>query len=88
MGSLEIAEIIDELRAEVGDGPTDAELEAYATQVSRLRDAARRVESEGLIISDSKGQPLPHPALEIERAAQAEVRLWAARCPPRSTPGA
>lgn len=53
--------------------------EAYCGQVTRLRDAQRRVSAEGLVVADEKGRPIPHPALEIERKAQAEVRAWADR---------
>jgi len=51
-------------------------LEAYCGQVSRLREAARRISAEGLVVADAKGQPVPHPALAIERGAQEEIRRW------------
>lgn len=53
-------------------------LEAMAVQVARARDAQRRIDEEGLVIAGSKGEPVPHPALAIERAAQGEVRKIAA----------
>lgn len=60
------------------------DLEAYAGQVARLRDAQRRLAAEGVIIEDSKtGQPVPHPALAIERAAQVEIRTWGNHFRPR-----
>lgn len=52
------------------------DFEAYAGQVCRLRDAQRRLSVEGLVIADPKGNPVPHPALAIERAAQVELRQW------------
>lgn len=52
------------------------DFEAYAGQVCRLRDAQRRLASEGIVIADPKGNPVPHPALAIERAAQVELRQW------------
>jgi phage terminase small subunit len=52
------------------------DFEAYAGQVCRLRDAQRRLANEGLVIADPKGNPVPHPALAIERAAQVELRQW------------
>lgn len=55
------------------DGP---DLEAYCGQVSRLRDAQARIAKEGLIVADGKGQPVPHPALAVEKSAQAEIRSW------------
>lgn len=54
-------------------------LEAYCGQVARLRDAQRRIAAEGLIISDPKGFPIPHPAIAIEKTAQAEIRAWGQR---------
>ena len=54
-------------------------LEAYCGQVARLREAQRRIAAEGLIISDPKGFPIPHPAIAIEKAAQAEIRAWGSR---------
>ena len=56
-----------------------AELEAYAVQVSRMRDAQKRIDSEGLVVADEKGRPIPHPALAIEKCAQAEVRAWSGK---------
>lgn len=32
---------------------------------------------------DAKGNPVPHPALAIEKAAQVEVRAWSERFKPR-----
>jgi phage terminase small subunit len=84
VGQLDrVGEIVLELRAVIGTGPSEAELEAYASQVARLRDSRRRIEAEGMIVADPKGYPIPHPAIAIERAAQAEVRQWAAKFPPR-----
>jgi len=56
-----------------------ADVEAYCDQVARMRDAAQRVQAEGLIVSDEKGRPVPHPALIVERLAGAEVRAWSQR---------
>ena len=61
----------------------DASFEAFCGQVARCRDARRRVSSEGLVVADEKGRPVPHPALVIERAAQAEIRAWGDRFQPR-----
>lgn len=58
-------------------------LEAAAVQVARMRDAQRRIDDEGLIVPDAKGEPIAHPALVVERAAQAEVRKWAEQRKPR-----
>ena len=56
-----------------------ADLEAYCVQVTRMRDAQRRIDAEGLVVADEKGRPIPHPALELERRAPAEVRAWGER---------
>ena len=54
-------------------------LDAYCGQVVIERDAAARVADEGLVVADAKGTPVPHPALEIGRKAQAEIRAWSPR---------
>ena len=51
-------------------------LEAFCGQVARLRDAQKRLSVEGLIIEDPHGNPIPHPAISIEKAAQDEIRKW------------
>lgn len=55
------------------------ELEAFVGQVARLREAQRRIAAEGLIIADPKGYPIAHPAIEIEKRAQVEIRAWSGR---------
>ncbi len=50
--------------------------DAYCGQVAVERDAAARVAREGLIVVDAKGNALPHPALEVQRKAQVEIRSW------------
>ena len=72
----DVRAVYDEL---AGLGASGPEFEAYCGQVARLRDAQKRISEEGLVVSDEKGRPVPHPALAIERAAQAEVRAWAGR---------
>lgn len=56
-------------------------LETLAVQVARARDARARIDTEGLIVADAKGTPVPHPALVIERQAQHEIRAAAAMLP-------
>ncbi len=62
-----------------GSPSTGPDFEAYCGQVARLRDAQRRIGQEDMVVADAKGNPMPHPALAIERAAQAEVRAWGDR---------
>lgn len=61
------------------DGP---EFEAYLGQAARLRQAQQQLAADGLIVADPKGTPVPHPALDIERKAQAELRQWGDRFDP------
>ena len=83
MGQLDtVGAIMVELRQRLGTQPQDHELEALASQLARVRDARRRIEAEGMIVADPKGYPIPHPAIAIERAAQAEVRQWVRLFPP------
>lgn len=75
-------EILDVCRDVVASGGAPAitpELEAYAGQVVRLRDAQRRLAAEGEVVEDPKGFPIPHPAIAIERSAQDELRKWGDR---------
>lgn len=75
--------------AAYGDGAEricGPDLEAYCGQVARLRDAQARLARDGSIVSDPKGNPIPHPALAIEKAAQVEIRAWGSTFKPR-TPG-
>lgn len=61
--------------------------DAYCGQVAIERDCAARVAREGVITADAKGNPVPHPALEVQRKAQAEVRAWGDRFfPPAPKP--
>lgn len=54
-------------------------LEALCAQIYRMRDAQERITKDGAIVADAKGNPVPHPALAIEKQAQAEVRAWIAK---------
>ena len=64
-------------------GSEGPDLEAYCTQVARMRDAQARIDAEGIVVADARGNPVPHPALAIEKAAQVEVRAWSERFKPR-----
>jgi phage terminase small subunit len=71
------AEIWNELQAG-GTMPAPG-FDAYCNQMAVERQASRKIAIEGLIVADAKGNPVPHPALDIQRKAQAEVRLWAGK---------
>ena len=49
-------------------------LEAYCVQVARMRDARARIDQEGELVTDAKGNPVPHPAIPLERAASEYVQ--------------
>jgi P27 family predicted phage terminase small subunit len=81
--SPEAAAVWAELVTELGGIPVNtAAFGAYCVQVARLRDAQGRIDREGLVVADEKGRPVPHPAIAIEKAAQAEIRSWADRIKP------
>lgn len=67
---------LNELSARARSQITSAALEAIVGQTLAGREARDRVAAEGMVIADPKGNPIPHPALGIERAASAEVRAW------------
>lgn len=70
-------EIVDELpNPEDIIGP---EFEAYCGAIARLRDAQHRISKDGAICADAKGNPMPHPALAIERQCQDALRKWGNR---------
>lgn len=76
---LDVNKIKAEILKAYGDGSEridGPDLEAYSGQIARLRDAQTRIAEEGLIVRDAKGQPIPHPAIAIEKAAQEEIRKW------------
>lgn len=81
--SAAAVKVWDELVADLGELPVNRPaFEAYCVQVARLRDAQGRVDREGLVVADEKGRPVPHPAIVIEKAAQAEIRAWAPQIKP------
>lgn len=65
-------EMVDQVRPAIGS----AGLEALCAQIWLARDARSRIERDGTIVQDAKGNPIEHPALGIERKAQAEIRTW------------
>lgn len=71
-----ISAIWDELAGSVRDRIGNAGMEALCGQVYRLREAEGRISEEGMVVQDAKGNPVPHPALAIEKQAQAEIRNW------------
>ncbi|RZU61751.1 terminase small subunit [Zhihengliuella halotolerans] len=63
-----------------------AALEAFCTLVARMREARTRVEDEGMVVQDSRGKVVPHPALAVERELAEDVRKWGDRFAPMVRP--
>lgn len=82
----EVAAVVDAVIASGAAARRTPELEAYAGQVVRLRDAQRRLAAEGTVVEDAKGFPIVHPAVRIERDAQEELRKWGDRFDPPEQP--
>lgn len=76
---IEITERIGE-RAPKLHGP---EFEAYCGTIVRLRDAQRRIKDEELIVPDPRNNPVAHPAFQIERQCNEELRKWGNKYQPR-----
>lgn len=63
-----------------------AALETFATLMARLRTARDRVEEEGLVVRDSRGREVAHPALLVERQTAEAIRAWGDRFAPLVRP--
>ena len=59
------------------------DLEVYCEAVGRAREAYERIAEEGMIVSDPRGAPIPHPALAIAKAAEATIDRLGGRFQPR-----
>lgn len=60
-----------------------ADFEAYCGQVALQRDARARVAKDGSVVEDERGRPMPHPAIDLERDAQREIRAWGDKFRPK-----
>lgn len=58
------------------------EFDAYCVTVARARDAARRIDRDGAVVNDERGNAVEHPAFAIERKAQAAIKAWGDRFAP------
>lgn len=64
-------------------------LELVAAQVRRAQEAGRLLDAQGVVtLKGEDGDPVPHPAVAIERAASCEVRGWVERRPDLFGPAA
>jgi phage terminase small subunit len=78
-----LAPIWDEMVEQVDDKIGAGGLEALCIQVHRMRAAQARITDEGEIVTDAKGNAVPHPAIAIEQKAGAEIRTWVKAFPAR-----
>ncbi|MHA7145453.1 P27 family phage terminase small subunit [Arthrobacter sp. TmT3-37] len=63
-----------------------AALETFATLVARLREARQRIADEGMVVTDTRGRVIPHPALAVERETANQIRIWGDRFAPLVKP--
>lgn len=71
-----ISDIWDEIVQTVDERIGSAGMEALCGCIHTLREAEERVMVEGIVIGDAKGNPCPHPAIQIAKNCQSEVRAW------------
>lgn len=66
-------------------GPADAPLlEEYAQAIATARAARDRVNAEGVIVADARGEAVPHPALTVEAKALDTIRRLAPHFAPKA----
>lgn len=71
---------------EIGDDPdriTGPDFDAYCAQVALQRETRDQIATDGAIVEDERGRPVPHPAIDLERDAQKEIRAWGERFKPK-----
>lgn len=51
-------------------------LERFAFAIAVNRESEARIKNEGLVVSDEKGRPVPHPALAIQRSSAKDIEGW------------
>ncbi len=61
-------------------------LETFCTLMARLREARKRIEDEGMVVTDPRGRVIPHPALAVERSTAEQIRAWGDRFAPLVKP--
>ena len=71
-----IATLWDELAGQVRPNTPPAAMEALCRQMQLMRDCSRRIQAEGAVVMDAKGNAAEHPAIRIEREAGKQVRDW------------
>lgn len=74
-----LTSVWEDLVSEVKPNTPDAAVEAIARQIHLMRDAERRITTEGAVVVDAKGNATEHPAIKIQRDAGKELRDWLAK---------
>jgi len=76
-------ETFKEIAAQVRPECPVSVVESITAQVATSRDCRRRIDRDGTIVADSRGNPVPHPAIALEAAAQKRsatlLRQWCQR---------
>lgn len=74
---------IDEVRRSCVPETPEPLLEAMASQLEAMRQARALVAADGVLVRNSKQDPIEHPALALERQAQRSLnelmRGWVKR---------
>ncbi|QDU62163.1 hypothetical protein Pan216_30300 [Planctomycetes bacterium Pan216] len=88
--NAELKKIVAEVKPTLKAETPDVILEAIATQILTAREARKALDRDGLMVRDAKHNPVAHPALDAERAAQnqltALMKPWLAKVSARRTP--
>jgi len=75
--------LVEEVRAQCVPGTPAALVESMASQLRVMREARRLIETDGVMVRDGKQNPVEHPCLAVERAAQKALselmRQWVKR---------
>ena len=74
--SAQISDIWSEIHQDYWDHIGIAGLEAVCVLVHTAREAQQRLEADGMIVNDGKGNPIPHPAIAIHKSATDSLRSW------------
>jgi hypothetical protein len=65
-----MSDLTEEIRGQVAPGTPAALVEAMAAQLRTMREARQLIEADGVMVRDGKQNPIEHPCLAVERAAQ------------------
>lgn len=68
-----------EVRAQLAGDTPDIVVEAVGHHLETFREAKRRIADEGIVVRDMRGAVVAHPAIEVAKAAAAEIERIAAK---------